>query len=293
MQTRGSLRRAVATIQVWRHSKCGWPSFIGDCYARICTNTWFRTPAAPTFRVRISGETTLDLATWSTETLVDGHRANDPLRISHIGTSALLLEAPGDLTMDVQQLILALADAVAEWPEFSEAVPGVTNLMLVFGEARCADITSLSRRLQALWAHIPPKRLSSKVVEIATTYGGPLAEDLDAVARHAGLTPREVIDIHAAGRYTVLTVASSPGFAYLHGLDPRIHCPRKTTPSLKMLKGSVTIGGMQTGVAVSTGPNGWNAIGHAEIDMFDPASDPPVLLRPGDRVRFVPERILL
>lgn len=219
--------------------------------------------------------------------------AGDRLRISHIGTGALLLEAQGELSMQVQRRILALADAVIGWPEFAETVPGVTNLMLVFSETRCADVAALSARLQALWAETPPKLLEDRVIEIPTVYGGPLAEDLDAVARHSALTPREVIDIHAGGEYTVLTIASSPGFGYLHGLDPRIHCPRKTVPSLKMLKGSVTIGGMLTGVAVSTGPNGWNAIGFADVALFDPASVRPSVLRAGDRVRFVPTEVLL
>lgn len=232
---------------------------------------------------------------------VDGGIATGParpgrrgtLRISHIGTSALLLEAEGPLTMEVQRRILALADAVGCWPELEEAVPGVTNLMLVFRPGRMVDAAALAERAQDLWHRTLPKELGGRVIDVPTVYGGPLAEDLDAVARHARLRPIDVIEIHASGNYTVLTIASSPGFAYLHGLDERIACPRKATPSLKMLKGSVTIGGMLTGVAVSTGPNGWNAIGHSDIALFDPAVSPPARLAPGDRVRFIPEKILL
>jgi allophanate hydrolase subunit 1 len=69
--------------------------------------------------------------------------------------------------------------------------------------------------------------------------------------------------------------------------------PRKTVPSIKMEKGCVTIGGMQTGVAMLTGPNGWNSIGHADLQMFDPASSTPALLAPGDTVRFIPTGIEL
>ena len=90
-----------------------------------------------------------------------------------------------------------------------------------------------------------------------------------------------------------MPVSSSPGFGYLHGLDPRIFMPRKTVPSLRMLKGTVTIGGMQAGISVSTGPNGWNAIGWAATPMFDLAKDPPCLLAPGDQIHFAVERIEL
>jgi len=64
-------------------------------------------------------------------------------------------------------------------------------------------------------------------------------------------------------------------------------------PSIRMEKGCVTIGGMQTGVAMLTGPNGWNSIGYADLQMFDPASSAPALMAPGDIVRFVPARIEL
>ena len=63
--------------------------------------------------------------------------------------------------------------------------------------------------------------------------------------------------------------------------------------SSAMRAGSVTIGGMQTGVAVLTSPNGWNAIGWAEIAMFDPQRQQPSLMLPGDRVRFRIDRIEL
>ncbi|MCX2946197.1 carboxyltransferase domain-containing protein, partial [Rahnella perminowiae] len=57
--------------------------------------------------------------------------------------------------------------------------------------------------------------------------------------------------------------------------------------------GTVTIGGAQTGISALTGPNGWNAIGFAELTLFDPQAENPALMAPGDSVRFLPERIEL
>ena len=98
---------------------------------------------------------------------------------------------------------------------------------------------------------------------------------------------------HYQGEYTVVALGSAPGFGYLHGLDPLLATPRKKVPSLNMLKGTVTIGGAQTGVSVLTGPNGWNAIGFAELEVFDPHAANPALMAPGDSIRFLPERIEL
>ncbi|MBR0832417.1 5-oxoprolinase subunit PxpB [Bradyrhizobium manausense] len=213
-------------------------------------------------------------------------------KISLIGTLAMLIEAPGDFDLIQQGRIWALADAVSSWPNVQEAVIGVTNVMLVF-EQPPADIDMLGASIVELWHRMPGRKADGKVIEIPVVYGGELGFDLPAVAKHTGLPARDVIRIHSEGEYTVCAIASSPGFGYLHGLDPRIHMPRKSVPSLNMQAGSVTIGGMQTGVAALTSPNGWNAIGWASVAMFDPQREEPSLMLPGDRIKFRIDRIEL
>jgi KipI family sensor histidine kinase inhibitor len=211
-------------------------------------------------------------------------------KLSSIGTRALLLEAPGAFELGQQKRIWSVADEVVTWADVEEAVLGVTNLMVVFSKPP-RDLEATKAALLDAWQRLPEKAVSGRVVEIPVNYGGELGSDLSAVAAYSGLLPEEIIRIHSAGEYTVCAIGSSPGFGYLHGLDPRIFMPRKTVPSLRMLKGTVTIGGMQAGISVSTGPNGWNAIGWAATPMFDLAKTPPALLAPGDQIRFLVERI--
>lgn len=213
-------------------------------------------------------------------------------KVSFIGTRAVLVEAPGDLGLEQQNRIWALADLASAWPNVEEAVPGVTNLMLVL-KAPLDDADAFIAALKESWRNLPRRERRGKRIDIPVIYGGESGFDLPAVAQRAGLSEREVIRIHAERSYTVFAVASSPGFGYLSGLDPRIFMPRKTVPSLNMRAGSVTIGGMQTGVAVLTSPNGWNAIGWAEQPMFDPGSETPSRMQPGDEVRFHIDRIEL
>jgi KipI family sensor histidine kinase inhibitor len=245
--------------------------------------------AAPLRALRRIYEAPLSINRFTTPML--GALEKDP-SISLIGTLAMLVEAPGEFDMVQQGRIWALADALSSWPNVQEAVIGVTNLMLVF-EQPPADIAALEASIVELWHRLPGRGAGGKLIEIPVVYGGEHGFDLPAVAERAQLSDREVIRIHSEGEYTVCAVASSPGFGYLHGLDPRIFMPRKTVPSLNMIAGSVTIGGMQTGVAVLSSPNGWNAIGWASIPMFDPQSDRPSLMAPGDRVKFRIDRIEL
>ena len=211
-------------------------------------------------------------------------------RISCIGTRALLLEAPGAFELGQQKRIWALADEVSSWPEVEEAVLGVTNLLLVLSRPP-RDLDALKAAYAEAWMRAPEKSVSGRIHEVPVVYGGELGSDLARVCDYAKLPPDEVIAIHSTGLYTVCAIGSSPGFGYLHGLDQRIFMPRKTVPSLRMLKGTVTIGGMQAGISVATGPNGWNAIGWSGIEMFDLARTPPCLFAPGDQIRFVVERV--
>ena len=213
-------------------------------------------------------------------------------RISSIGSRAFLLEAPGEFDLASQRRIWALAGTLRGWEDLAEIVPGMTNLLVILKQTP-EDPEVIVARLRDAWERAQSIDLHGRTIEIAVHYGGEHATDLPALCDLSGLSDREVVRIHHEGTYRVFALGSAPGFGYLHGLDPRIYMPRKTVPSLKMARGCVTIGGMQTGVAVLTGPNGWNSIGFAELQMFDPFSATPAIMVPGDTVRFVPARIEL
>ena len=117
-------------------------------------------------------------------------------------------------------------------------------------------------------------------------YGGEHGPDLQVVADHAGLSVEEVVRRHAGAEYVVFFIGFQPGFAYLGGLDPTLHTPRRDAPRLEVPAGSVAIGGAQTGIYPAASPGGWQLIGRTASTLFDPARNPPALLQPGDRVRF-------
>ncbi|WP_217607483.1 carboxyltransferase domain-containing protein, partial [Chitinophaga sp. GbtcB8] len=73
---------------------------------------------------------------------------------------------------------------------------------------------------------------------------------------------------------------------YLSGLDPRLAWARRSSPRLNVPEGAVIIGGMQAGIMPMTAPSGWHIIGHTDVRLFDAQADTPVLLRPGDKIRF-------
>ncbi|HEV8694979.1 MAG TPA: 5-oxoprolinase subunit PxpB [Lysobacter sp.] len=128
---------------------------------------------------------------------------------------------------------------------------------------------------------------STHLIEIPVAYGSDFGPDLDSAAAELGLMPDELVQRHVNGEYTVAMVGFAPGFPYLLGLDPALALPRLATPRTAVPAGSVGIGGAQTGIYPRESPGGWRLIGRTPLVLFDPAREPPALLAPGDRVRFV------
>lgn len=212
-------------------------------------------------------------------------------RVSLLGTTAMLFEAPGETCLATQQRIWALAREALDWPEIREAVPGMNNLM-VCPHATPADPAILEQRLLSAWSGVKPIALDGRVVDLPVTYGGASGPHIADVIAHTGLDLEAIVALHTAPLYPVYALGSHPGYCYLGGMDPRLATPRRRVPVLRIPGGAVSIGGAQTGVSASDGPSGWNTIGSTEMCFFDPSRDPPALLRPGDSIRFRAEKVL-
>ena len=218
--------------------------------------------------------------------------AGEP-RFERIGEDCLLLrlssrvEAAGNAR--VHALVSRLQATRPRWvadivPAFASVAIFVDLDELCEGDPLDAAVAWLATQSSHLDAHVAPTR----TIEIPVRYGGADGPDLDEVATHAGLERDEVIARHAAVEYHVAMLGFAPGFPYLLGLDAALAMPRLATPRLRVPAGSIGIGGAQTGIYPRSGPGGWRIVGRAEATLFDPLRDPPTLLAPGDRVRFVP-----
>ncbi|WP_035257107.1 5-oxoprolinase subunit PxpB [Desulfatirhabdium butyrativorans] len=128
----------------------------------------------------------------------------------------------------------------------------------------------------------------SRIVEIPVHYGGSSGPDMEEVCRYHRMHPEEVIALHSAPVYTVYMIGFTPGFPYLGGLDERLFTPRKQTPRKIVPAGSVGLADKQTGIYSIDSPGGWQLIGRTPLRLFDPDTEPPFLLEPGDRIRFIP-----
>jgi KipI family sensor histidine kinase inhibitor len=133
-----------------------------------------------------------------------------------------------------------------------------------------------------------PAEEASAVKDVPVCYGGEFGPDLEEVAALHGLGSDEVIGLHCAPLYQVYMIGFTPGFAYLGGLDERLHTPRKKVPRKRVAAGSVGIADRQTGIYPIDSPGGWRLIGRTPRKIFDLEREHPFFLEAGDFVRFKP-----
>src|SRR5436853_3801416 len=68
---------------------------------------------------------------------------------------------------------------------------------------------------------------TSEIVDIPVCYEHEFALDLEDVAARAGISAKEVVDLHSGAEYRVHCVGFTPGFPYLAGLPQILATPRK------------------------------------------------------------------
>jgi len=171
---------------------------------------------------------------------------------------------------------------------FEEIIPAYQSLTLCFNPLM-HERQQLVEQLEALLqSNLPPPKTQPALIKIPVCYEAEYGPDQNTVTTHCNLNVADMIRKHTAQPYLVHMLGFTPGFLYLGGLDSALHCPRKSTPSMRVCEGSVGIGGNQTGIYPHATPGGWQIIGRTPITMFDPKKDSPFVARPLDKVQFYP-----
>lgn len=207
-------------------------------------------------------------------------RAGDgAVKFLPVGASAMLIELDG--LDDVLALHAEIGRRrAAGWaPSLVDVIPSARTILLDGVTGRPA----LAEQIRG-WQVPPAPPPAGQAVEIPCRYTG---DDLAVVAAAWRVSAQDVARIHSAHTYRVAFCGFAPGFAYLSGLPPRLAVPRRPSPRTAVPAGSVAVADTYTGVYPRPSPGGWQIIGYTDAVIWDPGREPPALLAPGHRVRFV------
>jgi KipI family sensor histidine kinase inhibitor len=203
-------------------------------------------------------------------------------RLHPLGDAAALVEIGSRVDTALNTRAIGLAAALRKRRGVREAIPGYASVTLHY-EPEQVTFEQLQATVRNLVRARPAPPVPGRLHRIPVIYDGP---DLEDAARALGLGVAELIRLHTEPTYRVFMVGFVPGWAYLGPLPDALRLARRGVPRTLVPAGSVAIAGAQTGVYPLPTPGGWHLIGRTDLPMFVPDSDPPLLLRTGDRVKF-------
>jgi KipI family sensor histidine kinase inhibitor len=209
-------------------------------------------------------------------------------RLAPAGDAAVLVTLGERIDPALNDRVHALAEALRPLPWVEDAIPGYASLLVEYDPLAASHAEVEAAVCQALHALPAAPRRAGRLRQVPTVYGGEYGPDLEAVAARVGLSPEEVVRLHAETIQRVYFLGFAPGHPYMGDLPPVLTLPRLPTPRTAVPAGSVAIAGGQTVIYPFAFPGGWHILGRTPLRLFDPAREPPAYFQPGDRVQFVP-----
>ena len=204
--------------------------------------------------------------------------------VSALNTKTILLEWRMEPSDTLLEHIIKLKSIIEKDFQVERCVTGYQSLLI--------EIKNKIKSLNYWEEYLKKLQKKNKTIikgnhwKIPVCYDLKYAPDLLNLSKEINLDASEVVKLHLSARYRVYFLGFLPGFLYLGGLDNRLYLRRKKKPLLKVPKGAVAIGGMQTGIYPNISPGGWHLIGNTPINLFNPKKNPPCFAKPGDWISF-------
>lgn len=203
------------------------------------------------------------------------------------GRSAILIEWPANISQEIIQDIISFERQVKEIDSILDTIIAYNSLLIRYQNPIIDKELTISQLKKIYAASSYLIKQDQFLWQIPVCYDVSFGIDLEEIANKKKCSVAEIIRLHTEGDYLVYFIGFQPGFLYLGGLHQTLHVSRKSNPRLRVDKGSVAIGGIQTGIYPQNSSGGWNIIGKSPLNFFDINASEPCFAKPGDRIQFV------
>ncbi len=207
------------------------------------------------------------------------------------GDRAILIEWPTQIDELILKDIIQFKEGIIlsyEKKYIEDIVIGYNSLTIVY-VSTIADFFKEKEILTSIYKSSDDFENSGVTLwRIPVCYDEVFGIDLEEMAVTLQLSKEDIIRLHTQTIYTVYFIGFLPGFLYLGGLLDELKIKRKSTPRLSVAKGSVAIGGAQTGIYPMDSAGGWNIMGKTPISFFNTSEANPCFAKSGDKIQFIP-----
>lgn len=179
----------------------------------------------------------------------------------------------------------------ADWPEITETSSTLVSTFLAVDlvehpfDKLYARLRDMLDRQDWYAAGLPTGR---KVWTLPMCFEPDHAPQIEDAAKAAGLSMLAARSALANSRPRVITLGYAPGQPYLGPLSEEWDLPRQTDLTPQVPAGALVVAIRQFVLFTAPMPTGWRHVGQTAFRPFDQQRDVPVVLSPGDDIRFAP-----
>ena len=221
----------------------------------------------------------------------------ESVRYLYSGDQFLTIEIGDEMSLRANFKVIGIDKAVkeAEIPGVIETLPGWRSMLLHYDSLKIRTIDLISEIRKALKQVPDVTEVPSRLIELPVKYKGRWGSDIGFVAEQHGITEDEVVRIHSETFHWVGMVGFTPGSPQLMQLNPEklLSVPKYKSSRLYTAQGTIALGGSLTAIYPVVSPGGYQMMGLTPVPVYDrfqsleAFEESPVLLRIGDRIKFV------
>ena len=221
----------------------------------------------------------------------------DKPRYLYSGDQYLTVEIADEMTLEANFKVIALDRAINEAATKGviETFPGWRSVLISYDSLliRTEDLISEIRSVVDQISDV--KEVPSRLIELPVKYKGRWGPDLEFIAKENNMSADEVARIHSETIHWTGMVGFTPGSPQLMQLNPPVllSVRKYLSPRIYTPQGTVALGGSITAIYPVVSPGGYQMMGLTPVPIYDRFQsldifeDSPVLLRIGDRIKFV------
>ena len=169
--------------------------------------------------------------------------------------------------------------------EILNCVPSYNKILIQF-EPLSQNKSKILDYLYSIKLVNSKNKIKEKIIEIPICYDKSFALDIKSISKFINLSEDDIINEHLNTLFHVYMIGFLPGLPFMGNINKKYSIPRKITPRLTVPKGSVAIVDKLCVIYPQTSPGGWNIIGRTPINLFRKNMNKPIVIKPGNKVRF-------
>ena len=218
-------------------------------------------------------------------------------RYLYSGDQYLTVEIGDEMTLQANFLVIGLDRAInnAGIKGLIETFPGWRSVLVSYDSLVIHTDNIISEIKKVVDQTSEVKEVPSRIIELPVKYKGRWAPDLEFVAKENNISVDEVVRIHTETIHWVGMVGFTPGSPQLMQLNPPLllSVRKYLSPRIYTPKGTIALGGSITAIYPVVSPGGYQMMGLTPVPIYDRFQsldvfeESPVLLRIGDRIKFV------